>query len=73
MSDDDDAMIRSMADAIYGAVLDDIEDDLEWTAERDDYLYASCLAEAHRMHIDPDYEWNGLHCPGFWKPFRVFK
>ena len=64
---DDETMARAMADAIFGAALEDEEDDL--TKEGADQLYEQCLADAYRMLTDEAYAQDGLDIPGFWKPF----
>jgi hypothetical protein len=65
-TDDDEPMARAMADAIYSAACEDLDDSA--TKEEADRLYDQCLAEARRMIADPDYMDFGMEIPGFWKP-----
>jgi hypothetical protein len=44
---------RSMADAICGAKLEQIDGEL--TTEQDEALYNQCLVDSRRMLCDPDY------------------
>jgi len=58
LTDDDESMARSMADAIYSAACEDLDD--ATTKEEADRLYDRCLAEARRMIADPDYMGFGI-------------
>jgi hypothetical protein len=67
-TDDNESMARAMADAIYSAACEDLDDGA--TKEEADRLYHQCLAEARRMIADPDYMDFGMATPGFWKPLK---
>jgi len=68
MIDDEEQMARGMADSIFGAALEDFDDDV--TKEQADRLYDQCLADAWRMLLDPDCMRHS-NVPGFWKPFAI--
>jgi hypothetical protein len=51
---EDEDIARSMADAIYPAMLDDLDSD-EITTEQDVMIYCQCLVDARRMLLDPEY------------------
>ena len=53
-----EAMARSMADAIWGAVMDDLRIDGRGhvTTEQDFLAYSQALVDSRRMLRDPDYD-----------------